>query len=277
VKLAAVTHQGRDVWQRDVGHLAEVHGFGTSPMLAGDVVCMTNDTEAEEDSEIFAVDRRTGEEVWRQKSGGGKTSYATPCVWEAPGGKSLILMSTMGGGLTAYDPGSGAIAWNVLAHDLPDRCVSSPIVAAGHALVSCGSGNNGKHLIAMKLTSADEPPVESYRLKQSIPNIPTPVVAGELVFLWHDRGMVTCIDGATGKVHWRERIGGNFHSSPLRIGDRIFCISLTGEVVVLAAKAEYELIARHELGEPVVATPAVANNRLLIRTEQSLLCLGGEP
>lgn len=277
VKLAALTHKGEDVWQRDVAHLSEVHGFGASPMLAGDVICMTNDTEIEEDSEIYAVDRRTGNDVWRQKCGVGKTSYATPCLWEAPEGKSLILMSTMGSGLTAYDPASGAIAWNVLAHDLPDRCVSSPIIAAGHALVSCGSGNNGKHLIAMKLASADEPPVESYRLKQSIPNIPTPVVAGELVFLWHDRGMVTCIDGATGEVHWRERIGGNFHSSPLRIGDRIFCISLTGEVVVLAAKAEYELIARHELGEPVVATPAVASNRLLIRTEHSLLCLGGKP
>lgn len=277
VKLVALTHKGEDVWQRDVAHLAEIHGFGASPMLVGDVICMTNDTEVEEDSEIYAVDRHTGKDVWRQKCGVGKTSYATPCLWEAPEGKSLILMPTMGSGLTAYDPATGAIAWNVLAHDLPDRCVSSPILAGGNALVSCGSGNNGKHLIAMKLTSADEAPVEAYRLKQSIPNIPTPIVAGDLVFLWHDRGMVTCIDGATGKVHWLERIGGNFHSSPLRIGDRIFCISLTGEVVVIAAKPEYELIARHELGEPVVATPAVASNRLLIRTEQSLLCLGGKP
>ncbi len=277
VMLAALTHDGRDVWQREVGHLAEMHGFGTSPMLVGDVVCMTNDTDVAEDSVIYALDRRTGDERWRTPCGVGKTSYATPCVWESPDGKTLILMSTMGAGLTAYDPATGETAWNVLAHDLPDRCVSSLIIASGNALVSCGSGNNGLHLIAMRLTSASQAPEEAYRMKQSIPNIPTPVVAGDLVFLWHDRGMVTCIDAATGKVHWRERIGGNFHSSPLQIGDRIFCISLTGEVVVLAASREYELIARHELGEPVVATPAVADDRLLIRTDQSLLCVEGKP
>ena len=67
------------------------------------------------------------------------------------------------------------------------------------------------------------------------------------------------------------------YSSPLRIGKRIFCISLDGEVVVLAASPEYKLISRHELGEPVVATPAVADNRLLIRTEASLMCVGGKP
>ena len=97
------------------------------------------------------------------------------------------------------------------------------------------------------------------------------------MFLWYDRGVVTCIDGATGKVHWRERVGGNFHSSPVRVGDRIFGISLDGEVIVLAASKEYKLIARNELGEPVTATPAVADGRLLIRTEQSLICLGGKP
>lgn len=277
VKLAALTHDGHDVWEHETGHLAEPHGFGTSPMLVGDVVCMTNDTETAADSVIYAVNRRTGDELWREPCGAAKTSYATPCVWKPPTGTPLILMSTMGSGLTAYDPATGRIAWNVLAHDLPDRCVSSPIVASGLALVSCGSGNNGLHLIAMKLGSGAEPPTEAYRIKQNIPNIPTPVVAGDMVFLWHDRGVVTCIDAATGKPHWRQRLGGNYHSSPLRIGDRIFCISLDGDVVVFAASPEYKLIARHELGEPVVATPAVAENRLLIRTESSLMCVGGKP
>jgi hypothetical protein len=101
------------------------------------------------------------------------------CVWKSPEGKPLILMSTMGTGLTAYDPKTGQVAWNVLTHDLPDRCVSSPIIASGLALVSCGSGNNGLHLIAMKLGSAAERPTEAYRIA-NIPNIPTPAVAGDL-------------------------------------------------------------------------------------------------
>ncbi|HMO86076.1 MAG TPA: PQQ-binding-like beta-propeller repeat protein, partial [Lacipirellulaceae bacterium] len=141
----------------------------------------------------------------------------------------------------------------------------------------CGSGNNGLHLIALQLHDASRAPTELYRLRQNIPNIPTPVAAGDLLVLWHDRGVFTCVDPASGAVHWRERIGGNFHSSPLRIGDRIYGISLTGEVVVLAAESEFKIVARHELGEGVVATPAVADGRLIIRTEGSLLCLESAP
>jgi outer membrane protein assembly factor BamB len=277
VRLAALTHEGDDVWQEDVGHLAEAHGFGTSPMLAGDVVCITKDTDVEADSQILGFDRRTGDQLWHTPCGVGKTSYATPVLWEAPGGRPLVLMSTMSRGLTAYEPKTGEIVWNAFTHDLPDRCVSSPILAGGTVLISCGSGNNGKHLIGAKLGGATAVPKEVYRLTGSIPNIPTPVVAGDLAFLWYDRGIVTCIDSASGKVHWRERIGGNFHSSPIRVGDRIFGISLEGEVIVLAASEEYKLLGRSELGESVTATPAVADGRMLIRTEQSLICLGDNP
>jgi outer membrane protein assembly factor BamB len=277
VRLAAVTHEGDDVWQEEVGHLAEAHGFGTSPMLAGDVVCITNDTDNDVDSQIVGFNRKTGDRLWQTPCGIGKTSYATPLLWEAPGGRRLVLMSTMSRGLTAYEPTTGEIVWNAFTTDLPDRCVSSPILAGDTVLISCGSGNNGKHLIGAKLGGATDVPQEAYRLTGSIPNIPTPVVAGDLVFLWYDRGIVTCIDSATGKVHWRERVGGNFHSSPLRVGDRLFGISLEGEVVVLAASQDYKLLGRSDLSESVTATPAVADGRMLIRTEQSLICLGAKP
>ena len=65
-----------------------------------------------------------------------------------------------------------------------------------------------------------------------------------------------------------------FHSSPVRIGDRIFGVSKDGEVVVLAADKEFKLLARNSLGEPCQATPAVADDRMYFRTESSLICLG---
>jgi hypothetical protein len=119
-----------------------------------------------------------------------------------------------------------------------------------------------------------EAPEEAYRLDSGIPNIPTPIVAGNLLFLWHDRGTVTCLDLTTHEEYWHQRVGGRFHSSPVRIGDRIFCVSLDGDVVVLAANKEYKLLARNKLDEPVQATPAVANNRIYFRTDSSLICLG---
>jgi outer membrane protein assembly factor BamB len=274
VTLAALTHDGVEIWRRELATLDEHHGFGTSPVVVGDVVSIANETNDAAQSAVFGLDRTSGDLVWRLPRGTGKTAYATPCLWNSPAGGQLLLMSSMGSGLTAFDPASGEIAWQGFERELPDRCVSSPIVGGGMVFISCGSGNNGMHMIAARPGSDGNPPQEVYRLRQGVPNIPTPVVAGDLLFLWHDRGTVSCLDIATGHEHWRERVGGKFHSSPLRIGDRIFCTSLDGEVVVLAASKDFQLLARNALGEPCTATPAVADNRIYFRTESSLISLG---
>jgi outer membrane protein assembly factor BamB len=147
-------------------------------------------------------------------------------------------------------------------------------VAGGMVLVSCGLVGNGLHLIAIRPGENGTPPTEAYRIKEGVPNVPTPVVADDLLFLWHDGGIVSCVDLATGRRHWRQRVGGNFNSSPIRIGERIYGVSTTGEVVVLAADKRYQLLARNALDEPTSATPAVANGRLYLRTESSLICIG---
>jgi hypothetical protein len=147
-------------------------------------------------------------------------------------------------------------------------------VAQGLVFISSGVGGNGKFFVAARPGSAGKGPEEIYRLQQNVPNVPTPVVAGDLLFLWHDRGTVSCHDVATGHQHWRERVGGDYHSSPLAIGDRIFCGSKQGEMIVLAADRQFKVLARNPLGEPCHATPAIAHNRLFVRTETTLLCVG---
>ena len=184
VTLAAFTHDGAEIWRREVATLEEHHGFGTSPIVVGDVVCLANETNNPDESALFGLDRTSGDLVWRQSRGTGKTAYATPCLWRSPGGEELLLMSSMGSGLTAYDPATGEIAWQGFEHDLPDRCVSSPIAGGGLVFISCGSGNNGMHMIAASPGENGEPPEEVYRLRQGVPNIPTPVVVGDLLFLW---------------------------------------------------------------------------------------------
>ena len=208
ITLAALSHDGEEVWRRQIGKLSEPHGFGTSPVVVGDVVCVANETDDAAQSTVIGVDRMSGDVRWSMPRETGKTAFATPCLWDAPDGRKLLITASMGSGLTAFDPATGQIEWQALQRDLPDRCVSSPIVAAGLIMVSCGSGNNGLHLIAARPGTKGEPTQEIYRLRQGVPNIPTPVIAGDLMFLWHDRGTVTCLDAATGKEYWRERIGG---------------------------------------------------------------------
>ena len=86
---------------------------------------------------------------------------------------------------------------------------------------------------------------------------------------------MTRIHAATGEVKWQERAGGNFLSSPVCVDGRLFCISTSGEVVVVAAAEKFEVLARNPLGETTHSTPAVAGGRMIIHTSQHLLSIGG--
>jgi len=85
------------------------------------------------------------------------------------------------------------------------------------------------------------------------------------VFLWTDRGVVTCIDGPTGKVHWRERLGGDYLGSPVRVGDRIYCMCRTGEMLVLAAPNSSSSCP-DQPGRASNSTPTLDGNVMYLRT-----------
>ena len=95
-----------------------------------------------------------------------------------------------------------------------------------------------------------------------------------LLFMWADDGIVSCVDAATGDEHWKKRIGGNYSGSPICVDGKLYCVSEDGEVVVLAASKEYELLARNNLEVPSRSTPAVIGGRLLLRTYSHLISLG---
>jgi outer membrane protein assembly factor BamB len=271
INLAALTHDGEEVWRRDIGPFEEKHGFGKSPIVIDGLVVVANDNEGE--SEILALDPASGDPRWRIPRPSGDTAFATPCLLDPNSSRRQLLALSTASGLAGLNFKTGEIAWQGF-ENLPARCVSSPIAAGGLVFISCGQGGNGKLMIAARPGDENNPPQEVYRLLQNIPNVPTPVVAGDLLFLWHDRGVVSCHDVATGRQYWRERVGGDFHSSPIRVGKRIFAASREGEVVVLAADKNYQLLARNMLDEPMHATPAVTHDRLYVRTESTLFCIG---
>jgi outer membrane protein assembly factor BamB len=273
IKLAALTHDGDEVWRRDAGSFSEKHGFGKSPVVVGDVVCVANDNEGT--SAVVAFDCASGDIRWQlPRSSPAQTAFATPCLFDPSAAQKILLTVSTATGLAAIDAATGDLLWEGLADSVPLRCVSSPIVAQGLVFISSGVGGNGKFFVAARPGRGGHGPEEVYRLQQNVPNVPTPVVSGDLLFLWHDRGTVTCHDVATGQQHWRERVGGDYHSSPLAIGERIFCASKQGDMVVLAADRQFKVLARNPLGEPCHATPAIAHNRMYVRTETTLLCVG---
>ncbi len=273
--LLALDHDGKEVWRFALGPFVSQHGFGTSPIVYRDMVVLTNDQDGE--SFLVAVDTNSGTVRWkvpREVLVEQNTSYSAPCVRRREGKPDELIVVGRSHGVVGIDPDDGSTKWEAKA--LPARTVGSPILADGLILATSGSGAGTNTMVAIEPpdTPNAEPKVRYQIDGSSAPYVPTMIAAGPLVFLWNDRGVVSCIEGATGKVHWRERVGGNYFSSPIRVADRIYGVDQNGDVVVLAAAPEFELLGRSSLGETSRATPAVAGGRMYLRTESHLFAVG---
>ncbi|MEN1678581.1 MAG: PQQ-binding-like beta-propeller repeat protein [Planctomycetota bacterium] len=276
VYCAAYSHAGEELWRRPLGPYISSHGFACSPVVDEGIVYLADDHTQE--SSIIALDAATGEIAWRaERPAGDKSAYATPLLTTA-GGRRVLVTQSKAAGMAGLDPATGESLWR-LPEVFPARCVSSPVQAEGDGgvlvLGACGGGGGGKQLVAVRLDGGT--PTEAYRMRRSVPYVPTPLVIGELLVLWHDRGTLAAADAATGKVLWEERIGGKFFASPVSLGGGVVLnVSNAGEAVLARIDAAgCEVLARNDLGEPTHASPAVAGGRLYLRTESKLLCLAG--
>jgi outer membrane protein assembly factor BamB len=282
--LVALDHKGKQLWERDFGPFVSQHGCGISPIVyKGKVILGNEQDDAKQvpkgtrsgDSFIVAVDAKTGSTVWQTPRTSAVVAYSTPCVYEPKKGTPALLFNSQAHGIYAVDPDNGKVLWEYdKAFD--KRSVSSPIVAGDIIYGSCGQGGGGNFVTAVKAGNGkDRKPELAYQLKKSAPYVPTGVVAGELVWFWSDGGIVTCMQVTTGEIRYQERVGGNFFGSPVWIDGRLFCISTSGEMVVIEAGDKFNVLHRFALNETCHTTPAVALGRMFIRTEKHLLSIGG--
>ena len=107
-----------------------------------------------------------------------------------------------------------------------------------------------------------------------MPYVPSPVIRDELLFLVSDSGIASCVNARTGEVVWRERIDGEFFGSPVVVGARLYVISKAGELFVLNATENFEVLDRVELGDASFATPSIAGRTLYARTVSELIAIG---
>ncbi len=277
--LKALNHEGAEVWSVDLGPWVSQHGFGSSPMIVDDMVIITksqennkqNNGQVPGDSFVLAVDRLTGQERWKTKCETDTTTYSTPCIRELPGGKKELVCCSTAEGIFALDPTTGKKNWAISVFTM--RTVSSPLLVGDLVIGTTGSGGGGNYVVAV---TPGENAKEVYRVKTQAPYVPTPVQRGDLLFLWFDGGIVSCVDAKTGELHWRERIAGKYWGSPVRVADKIYCISEAGDVIVLAAEKEYKLIGKMSLGDSSESTPTVSGGRMYLRTFSHLFSIGGK-
>jgi outer membrane protein assembly factor BamB len=102
------------------------------------------------------------------------------------------------------------------------------------------------------------------------------VTRGDLIFFWSDAGVARCVEASTGNELWKERSGGRaFFGSPVRAGDKLFCVDDTGLLICLAADRKFKELGKTELKEECRSTPALAGGKMYVRTVSHLYCLPG--
>jgi outer membrane protein assembly factor BamB len=225
------------------------------------------------------VDRKTGQTRWTlARQTGPKTSYSTPCVYHPAAEGPQLIFTSHSHGMTSVDPAAGTVIWK-MESALPARVVSSPVIADGLLIAACGDGGVGKRLVAIRPGTRDGSiqAAETYKIDSGIrPYVPTFLSKDGLLFVFYDLGNVACFRSATGEMLWQEKPAGRFFGSPVWVSGRLYCITMDGDVVVIKAAESYELLAINPLGETSHAAPAVADERMYLRTYSHLFCIGAK-
>lgn len=284
--LAALDHQGNEIWKRDFGGVHCQHGPSISPIVFNDIIVFTHEHEntpdqvggKDDQSAWLAVDRKTGQTRWNlQRQTSSKNSYSTPCVYSPAANSSQLIFTSYAHGMTGVDPHTGQVIWEVKSAFI-ERVVSSPVIAGELLIGTCGKGSSGQRLIAIRPGSIDTAePAEAYKIdNSSVPYVPTSLAKDDLLFTFHDRGNVSCLRSTTGEQLWSEKPAGKYYGSPVWVAGRLYCITIDGEVVVIEAAPTYKLLAVNPLGEKSHATPAVGGGKMYLRTFSHLICIGGK-
>jgi outer membrane protein assembly factor BamB len=274
--VLALDHGGNPIWHRSMGDFKARFGAGASPIVLDDVVIMGND-HAGQTSFLIGLDAKTGDTRWKLARNSGLTSYVTPAVYRPDSGPTEVIFVSPSHGITGLDPRTGEVRWE-LGGPFTLKNVASPVLAGEVVFATSGQGGRGVESAAVR--RGDMPsgrkPERAYTIDAVLPYVPTPVVFQGHLFLWNDRGVVTCIEAAIGKKVWEEELGGEYFSSPICVDGRLYGVSKKGEVVVIEASPQYELLARSQLPEGSYATPAVAHGSIYFRTFHRLICVGEE-
>jgi len=267
--LHAYTVDGRPLWQKDLGPFESPWGVAACPVIVGDLVIQNGDSDR--DAFVEAFDRRTGKSVWRRERPSNR-GWSTPLVWRGGERETLILNGHTG--VTAYDPATGAELW--FHKSAAGR--GEPTVTPGNNLlfVVCGLAGD---MVALRTGKEGEKPESVWSAaRRGGRDLPSPVCVGKFLFVTSMNGIATCYDADTGKEFWKERLNGQFSSSPIVVGGLVYQTNEAGETLVIEPAESYKLVARNVLtpapDELFRASLAVADGRLFIRSNQFLYCLG---
>jgi outer membrane protein assembly factor BamB len=274
--LFAYDMNGTLLWKQDLGRLnvglasdpREEWGPASSPVIHEGRVIVQNDRP--QDSYLAAFDIRTGKEVWRV----GRTekpSWATPLVHPA-----AVIVTNSPFFIRGHDLRTGRELWRVADHTGPgaegEVKVVTPLPAGDKVIVTGGYPSGARPIFAIRAASGEV----AWKLDRGSPYTPTPLVHDGTLYVVGDNGVLSAYVAETGERLYQHRLAddaGGFSASPVAAGGRLYFASEDGDVFVVRAGKQFELLARNDMREMCLATPAVAGAMLFVRTRGHVYAL----
>jgi outer membrane protein assembly factor BamB len=268
------------LWKREDLPCRHYRGPSSSPVLFEDLLILTFD--GADKQYVTALDKQTGKTVWKTdrsvawndenssdpmtKDGDRRKAHSTPILINASGKPQLLS----GGAKAAYgyDPRTGKEIWRAAY----DAWSAAPLPLFDNGLAFFVTGYGTTELWALKVDGQGDVAGSKvvWKFGSMVPKAASPVLVDGMVYMVSDDGAITCLEAATGKQVWRQRIGGKFWASPIYADGRIYFSSEQGKTTVVKAGPTYEGVATNSLPGGFMASPAVSGNALLLRTKTHL-------
>ena len=275
---------GNLIWKKDLGVLnpglwddpTSSWGHASSPVIYRDLVIVQADGHKQ--SFIAAFNLKDGKQAWRVERGE-ITSWTTPTILQS--NKRAELIANGGHYIRGYDPLTGKELWRFSDGDTEVK-MQAPLIAHGLIFIT-GGYPPGRPMYAFRPGAVGDISLKAgqetnefiaWRASKGSPYTPTPIIYGDLLYVCSDNGVLTTYDAKTGQQIYQERLPSSFSASPVAADGRLFLASQDGEVFVVKAGRTFTLLATNPMGQALMATPAISNDILIVRTENYIYAIG---
>ena len=272
--LAAVNFDGQIVWSNPVGDFEASHGFCTNLVLDDDKIYLSGLQDGQ-DAFVACLRKDTGEVAWKVPRSKKIRSYSTPMLCSIRGTAAVLLSGAEQ--TIAYDRANGKTLWEI---DGPgSKTVSSLVISPEHDMAYvCGGRDNLFFAIDLQNVNraSESSPKIAWSAKRGIPYMTSPLLAHGKLHVLSDEGVYSCFEPKSGRLLNQHRAVGNVRSSMVANRKNIYITEESGRTTVVNAESEWSVVAENDLGEGVVASPAISNGDIFIRGEKHLFLIRDE-
>ncbi len=262
---------GAILWRNTELQLDHMTGPGSSPVLYRNLIVLTCDgTNVQY---MAALDKATGKVAWKTPRSGELTvpadrrkSFCTPLLVQVDGADQLVIPGAFW--VYGYEPLTGRELWRLRTTGYS----TTPRPVAGDGLVYIGTGFDVAQFWAVRLGGRGQlgDDAVTWKCARKMPLKPSPLLVDGRIYVVSDTSTASCLDARTGALIWEQRLTGNFSASPILAAGRLYFCSEEGKTTVVTPGPAFQQLAVNELGERIMASPAVSGRALYLRTDQAL-------